>query len=212
MSLLFTRPLYTLTFVFILLAANSALAQFSTFPKVRVGMMQSSYSGEEGKSFQEAGSGYGLEVSAQRDGEYFAPNFRFRLHQLSGKQKFYDGSSLTSDKHSFQFTQAQAEIGVQFFPLARNKKGINLYLYGGGAFSYNHIALGSNTTVTTIPKSDQTSSFGYTGALGVEWILGTTEYKWTPSLEVQLHEETMTLLEKNNFRDGRFSILFGLGF
>lgn len=212
MSLLFTRPFYALTVVFILLAANSALAQFSTFPKVRVGFMQSNYSGEEGKSFQDAGSGYGLEISAQRDGEYFAPNFRFRLNQLSGKQKFYDGSSLTSEKHSFQYTQAQTEIGVQIFPLARNKKGINLYLYGGGAFSYNHIALGSNVTVTNIPKSDQTTSFGYTGALGVEWILGATEYKWTPTFEVQYHEETMSLLEKSNFRDGQFSLLLGLGF
>lgn len=212
MTLLFTRPLYTLTFVFILLAANSALAQFSAFPKVRVGAMQSNYSGDEGKSFQDAGAGYGLEISAQRDGEYFAPNFRFRLHQLSGKQKFYDGSSLSSEKHSFQFMQAQAEIGFQFFPLSRNKKGVNLYAYGGGAFSYNHIALDSDASVTNIPKSDQTVSFGYTGALGVEWIMGTTEYKWTPSLEVQLHEETMTLLKKTNFRDGRFSILVGLGF
>lgn len=151
------------------------------------------YSGEKGKSFAEAATGFGAGVSVFSDGKHFVPLFGLKIGKVSGRQKFFDDT--TEVATPFNFYSATTDLGFQIFPIERRTKGFNVYFVGMGVAGYNFIALADSATLTSIPYSDQSFSAGYAAGIGSEWILDVASLNnWAINFEVLFRNEKTTLL------------------
>ncbi len=205
-----TRGLqFLFIFISLFLRLASEANNIGKYPRTRLGIHQSLYSGEKGKSFTETSVGYGAGVSVFLDGRHFIPFFGFNVGTMSGRQIFLDGS--TEVTSPFNYYSAAAEMGLKVFPIERKTKGFNVYFVGKGIAGYNFVALSKSVTLTSIPYSDQSFSSGYTAGIGSEWIMNNASpSKWTLNAEVHLKKESATLF-KQTFDLSSMIFSVGLG-
>ncbi len=196
--------------IFVLVSSPKSFGQVvSPYPRTRVSVNQYLFSGDKYKSLAESQSALGASIKVQSAGSYFAPVFGFNLLGLNGRQDFYDGGT-TAVTSPFNYYSASTDIGLQYFILERSKKGMNIFLSGSGILGYNFISLSKNTTLTTIPYSDKSFSYGYAAGIGAEFIFSGANNKWSIYLDAQIREESTQILDQN-FDLGGLMISLGLG-
>ena len=192
---LFLSALSSLSFPNFAQSANSAL-NTGSFPRTRLDVHQSLYSGEKGKSLAETSTANGAGISVLSNGQYFVSLFGFDFSNMSGRQIFLDNTAEVMT--SFDYYSATTKLGFQIFPIPRRTRGMNVYLVGLGLLSYNFISLGKSATLTSIPRSDQSLAVGYAVGVGAEWILSdTSANKWALNAEASLRKESATLFKQN---------------
>lgn len=200
--------LHLILFIFAVCSVSYSQV-LSPYPRTRVSVNQYLFSGDKFKSFSESQSATGASMKVQSGSLHFAPVFGFNLLALNGRQSFYDGGT-TAVTSSFNYYSASTDIGLQYFILERSKKGMNIFLSGSGILGYNFISLSKNTTLTTIPYSDKSFSYGYAAGIGAEFIFSGANNKWSLYLDAQIREESTEIL-KQNFDLGGLMISLGLG-
>lgn len=179
----------------VLCSSVSEANNYGLYPRTRLSAHQNLYSGDKGKSFAEASTGYGAGISVFLDGKHFIPFFGFKIGTMTGRQVFLDDS--TEVTSSFNFYSATTDIGLQIFPIERRTKGFNVYFTGIGIIGYNFVALSKSTTLTNIPYSDQSFSGGYAAGIGSEWIMNNASpNKWALNAEVLFKKESATLFKR----------------
>lgn len=183
----------------------------SNFPGSRLGLLQTLYSGEKGKSLSEAGVGYGIEMEKSTDGNgLYSFYLKVRGSYSSGTQTFLDGTASPTSK--FTFYQGAGELGVYLFPVRRDKSGLNVYIGGGGTAGYNYISVDKGTALTTIPHTGQSIGTGYSATLGGEFLFRGNTKVWSASAQLTYHHETSKLLNQNEFDLSGIILNFGIGF
>jgi hypothetical protein len=170
------------------------------FSKIHV--FQTYYSGEAEKTFSNDNAGAGLEIIASTLNETFNWTAKGRLTQISGSQDFSDGG--TSRNSSFTF-----EGGFTVYPLMKKKRAVSLYFGALGLMSFNYLKLDS-TSFTVLHPSYQSTSFGFTGVVGLEWYLFGSD-RWCLSAEFAQRYETASLAKQSSFNLGGFSLAVGVG-
>lgn len=202
--------IFFLFLVSLLLAVEAAEANSrnASYPKTRMGVLSSAYSGEEGRSLAESSPAMGLTLNVSREAQHFSPFVGLKLITTSGDQTFLDGT--TEIESSFVYYTASVELGVHLYPLERRSHGINVYLSGGASLGYNYLALDKDTDVTNIQKSDQVFSAGYVAGFGFEWILSESgKDHWSIFGEAMAITESATLLEET-YKLDRMILAVGL--
>ena len=188
----------------ILLVFSSAFAG-DNFSKVHV--FQTYYSGEELKTFSNDNAGTGLEVVSTTIYDSFNWVTKGRLTQVGGSQDFSDGG--TKVNSGFTFYQASFEGGFTIYPLQKKKRAVSLYFGALGLFSLNYLKLDS-TSFTVLHPSYQTTSFGFSGVVGVEWYLFGSD-RWCMSMEFAQRYETAAIAKQTSLNLGGFSLAIGAG-
>lgn len=196
--------------VLILGWGSSAFAQAIDFPTTRILGGAPQYSGRDGESFSETGTGISGELQIEMGGAWIAPFASARGAYVTGTQAFLDGT--TSIDSSFTYLQGGLDLGLRLFPVRRRKAGFNIYLGASGGLSYQSIQLGEALTTTSIPKSDQSLGTGVSGFVGAEWLLGgASKNKWATFVELVHRTESSKILEQDKFDLRSVTVSFGLG-
>lgn len=193
------------------MASETTWAQSSaTFPNTRILIGIPQYSGLDGTSFGETGSGTSAELQVEVEGAWVAPFGAARAMYVSGTQNFLDGTS--NRESSFSFMQGGFDLGLRLFPLKRRKSGFNIYCGASFGINYQSLQLDESLTTTSIPKSDQSLSNSFAGFVGAELILGgTSKKKWTLIAEMAQRTEYAKILNQDRFDLRNSTISIGLG-
>lgn len=188
---------------------NTFAKKPTDFPRARVFLTGNYFSGDQGESFSEAYSGYGVATTILMDGRFFVPFFGIRLMGMQSEQMFIDGNKMVKSK--FTNYSASSSLGIQWYPIERKNGGTNAYLACGGIVGYNFVSLANGAALSTIPPSDQSFSAGYQGGLGIESIYGDIRTGiWSLNLEVLFNKESAVLF-KRNFDLSSFVFKIGFG-
>lgn len=195
---------------FLLSVCSSAQEGFSPFPRTQVAAESAQYSGEVNKSFGESSPGVGASITISTAAERLAFYLRGRGNFLSGSQTFLDGTQSITAK--YQLTAIETEVGLQLFPLARKRKGLNLYLRGGGDVDYYSVTLEKGVTLTQLPRRDQGVGYGYTIGIGSELLFSAAgaATKFGFFIEVNLRTSSVSILKQNSFNTSAFIYSAGL--
>lgn len=199
----------SLTFIFLLVFCELSFAKvIKDFPPAKFMGFISNFSGDEGNSFSKTKTSYGIGVSVQTDGKTLSPIMGVKVFQASGNQNFLDGSIKVNS--NYMYYGASTELGVIFFPIERQKHGLNIYVSGGGVIGYNYAELQDELNLKNIPRSDQSFSAGYFAGVGSEWVFTASRTeKWSINSEVIFKKEKATLFKSAFYIN---SIAFCLGF
>ncbi len=162
--------------ILILLLFNYDLALAVTrkgeFQSTKVGFIQQNFTGADKQSFSKGSPSYGVELSIDSGGEYLRYFFKTRITNSIGSQNFLNGATTFFSK--YEYTSIEPEIGAAFFPVARNDRGLNIYLWGVGGVSYNNLSIEAIPAISTIKPKAQEFGTGYGAGLGFELIAFTT--------------------------------------
>ena len=205
----------------LLLSANSAWAAGvirSSFDQARVGLTQQNYTGPSKSSFSDGSPAYGLEIAVDNGNSYFRYFFKARFNTSTGSQNFIKGTTTYFSK--YEYMSFEPEIGGAFFPIARNDKGLNIYLWAVGTVSYNYLVLKNVPNTVNVDAKDQQFGTGYGGGLGFEYVLSTSgsRGKSKSSGRLSLYSEIgfrtnyASLAGQNDFQVSGMTISLGMGF
>lgn len=189
--------------VFLICVVSISASAGDNFNKVHV--FQTYYSGKDKQTFSNENPGQGFEVSVSTFNERFNWVAKSRLSTVAGSQKFLDGG--TARTLDFTYYQGSFEGGFLLYPLMKKKRSVNLYFGFTGIFSLNHLQFDS-TSLTTLQPAYQSTSFGYSGLVGIEWFVADS---WCISTEFVQRFETANLAKKSSFDLGGFSLALGFG-
>lgn len=149
-----------------------AVTRKGEFQSTKVGFIQQNFTGADKQSFAKGSPSYGVELSIDSGGEYLRYFFKTRVTNSIGSQNFLNNGATFFSK--YEYTSIEPEIGATFFPVARNDRGLNLYLWAVGGVSYNNLSIESVPTGSTIKPKAQEFGTGYGAGLGFELIALTT--------------------------------------
>lgn len=194
-----------------LFSAGPVKAQNESFQKTKIGIYYALFSGEKNKSFSNGSSAVGFEGSMESQGDILTFYSRGRFLSSVGRQTFLDGT--TEITSSYTFYQTQIELGGHLFLIPRRKKTINIYLGAAGSLGFSHLVLSSSSaTLELLKKVDQSQTTGFSGHVGIEWMLDNqTTKKWTLSSEIGYSSENANLGGTSQFKLNSFFISGGLG-
>lgn len=186
-----------------------ARADIGSFPRTFVVVGQNIHTGDDNESFAEGGNGTKISLLVITQKKILVPFFSTSLNFMQSSQTFLDRTTEVTSR--FNYYSAEANLGARFYPLVREKEGFNPFISGGALIGYNIIQLNKNTSLTSIPHSDQSFSGGYTAGMGAEWIVDKVgNYRTTLLFQAQYHASTATLLDRT-FNLNHFSFGIGIG-
>lgn len=189
-----------------------ALSRKGAFQSTKVGVSQQNYTGSSKVSFAEGSPAYGIEVSTDTGGSHLRYFFKTRFNHSNGSQNFYKSGTTYFSK--YDYSSIEPEVGVALYPVEREERGLNIYVWGVGNISYNYLSISSvPTTVNVEPKGQEFGS-GYGAGIGFEFILYVPRggAKILAYSEVGFRDSTAALAGANNFQVGGMTVSFGIGF
>ncbi|MEQ1722874.1 MAG: hypothetical protein ABL930_06830 [Pseudobdellovibrio sp.] len=204
-KLIFILLLLQSTFVF-------ALSKKGAFQSTKIGAIQQNYTGTDKQSFSGGSPAYGVELSIDSGGQYFRYFFKTRIMNSIGSQNFIKSGTTYFSK--YDFTSIEPEIGVALFPVSRNDKGVNIYLWALANVSYNNLTINSPPAGLGISNKSQEFGAGFGGGLGVELIAFTTRGGKRLLLysEVGFRDSRAPLAGISNFEVSGMTASLGFGF
>jgi hypothetical protein len=167
-----------LTVVAFLLTGLSSLQVFAqihrgVFQSTKVGATLTSYTGPANTSFSEGSPGHGMEFSIDSGSGFLRYYYRARVNASLGSQNFIkSGTKFFTD---YDFYSIEPEIGVDVYPVHRNERGLNIYLWGSGNLSYNYLDLKTVPSTVKVDPKSQSLGYGFGGGIGFELIMHTTK-------------------------------------
>jgi hypothetical protein len=143
------------------------------FQSTKVGATLISYTGPANSSFSEGSPGHGVEFSIDSGSGFLRYYYRARINQSLGSQRFVkNGSTFFTD---YDYYSIEPEIGVDVYPVHRNERGLNIYLWGSGNLSYNYLDLKTVPSTIKVDPKSQALGYGFGGGIGFELIMVTTK-------------------------------------
>lgn len=210
-----------LALIFLILVGESVWAQSSArmlsrtgeFKAKKLGVTMQNYTGPAYTSFSDGSSGYGGEISTDAGGKHLRYFFRARFNRAQGRQDFKKSSTIYNSRYDFM--SFEPELGISLYPVARNERGLNIYLWGSGHLSYNYLELMNiPSTVTGVDPKSQDFGSGYGGGVGLEFVIGgsKTAGKFMLYGELGFRENFAPLAGANSFEISGMTASLGFGF
>lgn len=203
-----------LIFIFLILQSVFcfAISKKGAFQSTKVGFIQQNYTGTDKQSFSGGSPGLGVELSIDSGGQYFRYFFKTRVMNSIGSQNFVKSGTTYFSK--YEYTSIEPELGAAFFPVARNDKGVNIYLWALGNVSYNNLSIATPPAALGVNSKSQEFGTGYGAGLGVELIAFTTRggKRLLIHSEVGFRDSRAPLAGLNNFEVSGMTASFGFGF
>lgn len=212
--------LFTTLFLMSLIFSNSTFAQTRMLSRSgehkakKFGLTFQNYTGPVYKSFTEGSPAYGFELSTDDGGKHFRYFFKARFNHSQGRQNFRKDNTIYLSK--YEFMNAEPEIGISFFPVARADRGLNIYLWGAGNISYNYLHLMNiPTTVSGVDPKSQQFGAGYGGGVGFDLLFSggsRTSGKKMLYAEIGFRESFVALAGYERFEISGLAAAVGFGF
>ena len=194
-------------------SGHALLAEESrgSFRSTKIGIIQQNYSGSSNKSFALGSPGTGLELTLDNGYSLFRYFFKTRFTVSEGTQNFLNSGTVFNS--NYKFSQFAPELGLSFFPIPRRDKGVNIFLWGLGAISYNNLELKNLPTTTTLQSKEQAFGYGYGGGLGFELVIAPSSggSRYLVYGEVGFRDERADLA-KTQFEISGMTYSLGFGF
>ena len=207
-------PLKFLLFIFILLPSLNvfALRKKGQFQSTKIGATQQNYTGSNSASFANGSPSYGVELSIDAGGNYLRYFFKTRINHSFGSQNFTKAGTTFFSK--YDYTAIEPELGVAFYPIARDEKGLNIYVWGVANISYNYLAINSVPATVSMESKGQEFGTGYGAGIGFEYILVATRSgkKILLYSEVGFRDSSAALAGLSVFEISGMTVSLGLGF
>jgi hypothetical protein len=214
------KLLFTTLFLMSFIIGSSAFAQTRMLSRSgeqkskKFGLTFQNYTGPIYKSFTEGSPAYGFELSIDDGGKHFRYFFKARANHSQGRQNFRKNNIIYLSK--YEFMNAEPEIGVSFFPVARSDRGLNIYLWGAGNISYNYLHLMNiPTTVNGVDPKSQQFGAGYGGGVGFDLLFSggsRTSGKQMLYAEIGFRESFVAQAGYERFEISGLAAVFGFGF
>lgn len=214
------RLLATCFFLLSFLFGGMALSQVRMISRSgehkakKFGLTFQNYTGPVYKSFTEGSPAYGFELSTDAGGRHFRYFFKARFNYSQGRQNFRKNNIIYFSK--YEFINAEPEIGISFFPVARVDKGLNIYLWGAGNISYNYLhIMNIPTTVSGVDPKSQQFGAGYGGGVGFDLVLSggsRTSGKKMLYAEIGFRDSFVALAGYERFEISGLAAAVGFGF
>ncbi len=204
-----------LTLLFSIEAYSQSMRNRGGFKSTKIGATLSNYAGSINTSFAEGSPGYGVEVSVDNGSGYFRYFFRGRFNQSIGRQNFIKGTTVYNSE--YEFFSVEPEIGLALYPVQRQEKGMNLYLWGSGSVSYNYLNLKDVPTTVSVDPKGQALGYGFGGGVGLELLLGGGSSKggsrhYLIYTEIGFRQATAQLAGQREFDISGMNASVGVGF
>lgn len=198
--------------LFSLEAYSQATRNRGGFKSTKLGLTLSNYAGAINTSFAEGSPGYGIEVSVDSGSGYFRYFFKGRLNQSIGRQDFIKGTTVYNTE--YEFISVEPEIGIALYPVQRQERGMNIYLWGTGNLSYNYLDLKTVPTTVSVDPKGQALGYGFGGGVGLELILGSSKggSRYLVYTEVGFRQATAQLAGQREFDISGLNAAIGVGF
>lgn len=182
------------------------------FQSTKVAYIQQNFTGSDGISFAKGSPSYGLELSIDSGGNHLRYFFKTRITNSIGSQIFT--KSGTSYFSKYEYTSIEPELGISFFPVARNDHGLNIYFWGVGGISYNNLSIESAPANLGIKPKAQEFGTGYGAGLGFELIALATRggQKILFYSEVGFRDYQAPLAGLTGFEVSGMTVSLGFGF
>ena len=200
--------------LFVMLSSGSvfAIENKGGFRTTKLGLLQEIYSGTTNRSFSQGSDGLGLELSLDDGNTIFRYFFKSRFTYSSGIQNFITSGTVFNS--GYKYLQFAPEFGASFFPVPRRTQGVNVYLWGVAAMSYNNLELKNLPAATNLKSRDQSFGYGYGAGVGFEYVLapGKNLSYYLIYGEIGFREERTNLVNYDQFEVSGLTYSIGIGF
>ena len=189
-----------------------ALSRKGQFQSTKLGATQQNYTGNDHASFANGSPAYGVELSIDTGGNHLRYFFKARINHSFGSQNFTKGSTTFFSK--YDYTAIEPELGVALYPVARDEKGLNIYVWGVASISYNYLSINTVPSTVAIESKGQEFGTGYGAGIGFEYILAAlrTGQKIMVYSEVGFRDASAALAGLEVFEVSGMTVSLGLGF
>lgn len=193
-------------------SAFAVMKRPGEFQSTKVGYIQQNFTGADGTSFSKGSPSYGIEISIDSGGSYLRHFFKTRITSSIGSQNFI--KSGTSYFSKYDYTSIEPELGLAFFPVVRNDRGLNIYFWGVAGVSYNNLALESAPPSLNIKPKSQEFGTGYGAGMGFELIMLATRsgQKLMAYSEAGFRDYRTPLAGLSSFEVSGMTFSLGFGF
>ena len=204
----------TLLFFVILGSASLsfALSRKGEFQSTKIGATQQNYTGNNAASFSNGSPAYGAELSIDTGGNHLRYFFKARINHSNGSQNFTKGSTTFFSK--YDFTSIEPELGIALYPVARDEKGLNIYIWGVANISYNYLSLNSVPATVSMESKGQEFGSGYGAGIGFEYVVAAMRSgkKIMIYSEVGFRDSSAALAGLSVFEVSGMTVALGVGF
>lgn len=190
---------------------NVGLAKFGVYAE--------SFTGTKNKSLTGAPSSYGGEIGVDAGYNMLRYYAKLKISSSSGAATFLDNA--VEIRSNFSILQVAPELGLTLYPVGRNERGLNLYLFGGGIFSMNLLELKPLTNATTgavvttftkLQTRQQGYGYGFSGGIGFEIVFGNNKSsKKMVYGEAGVKQTTANLADRSDFQLNCLFFTLGVG-
>lgn len=190
---------------------NVGLAKFA--------LTTESFTGAKNKSLSGGPSSYGGEIGVDAGFTILRYYAKLKVSSASGTANFLDNAVET--RANFSLLQVAPELGLAFYPIGRNERGLNIYLFGGGIFSMNLLELkpltnvstgAAVTTFTKLQTRQQGYGYGFSGGIGFEIVFGNAKSsKKMIYGEAGVKQATANLADRSDFQLNSLFFTLGMG-
>ncbi len=178
-----------------------------------------SFTGAKNKSLTGGPQSYGGEIGVDAGFNILRYYAKLKVSSSSGSTTFLDNNVET--RANFSLLQVNPELGLAFYPVGRNERGLNLYLFGGGSFSMNLLELkplyivssgAAATTFTKLQTRQQGYGYGFSGGIGFEIVFGNAKSsKKMIYGEAGVKQTTADLADRTDFQLNSLFFTLGVG-
>lgn len=191
--------------------ANAGYAKFAVTTET--------FTGAKNKSLTGGPESYGGEIGVDAGFNILRYYAKLKVSSSSGSASFLDNNVET--KSSFSLLQVNPDLGLAFYPVGRNDRGLNLYFFGGGSFSMNLLELKpiyivstgtAATTFTKLQTRQQGFGYGFSGGIGFEIVFGNAKSsKKMIYGEAGVKQTTADLADRSDFQLNSLFFTLGVG-
>lgn len=189
-----------------------ALSRKGEFQSTKLGATQQNFTGSNSTSFANGSPAYGAEISIDTGGNHLRYFFKARLTYSNGSQNFTKGNTTYFSK--YDYTAITPELGAAFYPVSRDEKGLNIYVWGVANISYNYLSLNSVPANLGVESKGQEFGSGYGAGIGFEFVISALRSgrKILTYSEVGFRDSNAALAGHSSFEISGMTVSAGVGF
>lgn len=201
-----------LSILVILMVPMAVNAQAKLFNQkyTKLGFHQLQFSGENGESFTDDATAFGLEASQVLTNRWLGFESKVRGGLLSGSQDFDNEGVEEEADYSFYYGEFLAGVRLYFVP--QGDTTFSAHVGAGGIVGFHYLNLTPNNEESTLPGSTSATSFGYEVNCGGELRFGNRMgSKYILYADVAVRNLKSKLAGKTNFSTNGLYVSVGIG-